>query len=181
LCCNIIIFIIIQSFNIKNIIICVINIFQILKIIICVINIIMFIIILNIHLKNIIICVRNIESIIESRGNHFRFDSVFIKKCNQTEFFEKKKNRNRFRFGSVFWTKTGSNRFGSVLFLVVFGLGLVQFGFFDFRLIKLKPNRTGRFFQNFIRFNRVFFMFRFSRLFFLFSRFNQFFSFFAHP
>jgi hypothetical protein len=46
---------------------------------------------------------------------------VFIKKNNQTEIFFKK-NRNRFkptgfgsvRFGSVFRTKTSSNRFGSV-------------------------------------------------------------------
>jgi hypothetical protein len=39
----------------------------------------------------------------------------------------------------------------------------VRFGFFGFRLIKLKPNRTGRFFQNF---NRFFFTVRFFLLFF---------------
>jgi hypothetical protein len=32
----------------------------------------------------------------------------------------------------------------------------VWFGFFGFRLIKPKPNQTGRFFQNFNRFNRFF-------------------------
>jgi len=51
---NIIIFIIIQNINIKNIIICVINIIGILN------RIIIIIIILNIHLKNIIVCVGNI-------------------------------------------------------------------------------------------------------------------------
>jgi hypothetical protein len=45
-------------------------------------------------------------------------------------------------------------------------------------LIKSKPNRTGRFFQNF---NRFFFTVRFFQLFFLFSRFNQFFDFFSTP
>jgi len=43
-------------------------------------------------------------------GDHFRFDSVFIKKSNQTEFFFLKKKEtelkpgqtDRFRFGSVF-------------------------------------------------------------------------------
>jgi len=54
-----------------------------------------------------------------TRGDHFRFGSVFIKKSNQTEiFFFEKKNRNRVKptgFGSVFFrAKTGSNRFGSV-------------------------------------------------------------------
>ena len=65
--------------------------------------------------------------ILTSRGDHFRFGSVFIKKNNQTEiFFFKKINWNRtetgsnrpvsVRFGSVqfFRAKTGSNRFGSV-------------------------------------------------------------------
>jgi hypothetical protein len=33
-----------------------------------------------------------------------------------------------------------------------FGLGSIRFGFFGFLLIKLKLNRTGRFFQNFNRF-----------------------------
>ena len=38
--------------------------------------------------------------------------------------------------------------FGSVFS----GLRSVRFGFFSFRLIKPKPNQTGRFFQNFNRF-----------------------------
>jgi hypothetical protein len=92
---------------------------------------------------------------------------VFIQKSNQTEIFLKK-NRNRVKptgFGSVFWAKTGSNRFGLVFsilarfFSVWLGFGSVfsvsvQFGFL---LLKLKPNRTGRFFQNFNWFNRFFF------------------------
>jgi hypothetical protein len=57
-----------------------------------------------------------------SRGDYFRFGSVFIKKNNQTEiFFEKKRNRVKpTGFGSVrfFRAKTGSNRFYSV-FLVL--------------------------------------------------------------
>jgi len=65
--------------------------------------------------------------------------------------------------------------FGSVFS----GLRSVRFGFFSFRLIKPKPNQTGRFFQNF---NRFFFTVWFFQLFFFqFFRFNQFFSFFAHP
>ena len=87
-------------------------------------------------------------------------------------------------------TKTGSNRFGLVFsvwldfgsvfsglvrffslarlfwFGSVFFSVLVQFGFFDFRLIKPKPNRTGRFFQNFNQFNRFFFTVWFFQLFF---------------
>jgi hypothetical protein len=92
-------------------------------------------------------------------------------------------------FGSIrfFRTKTSSNRLGSVFpvwlgFLgfvsVFFGLGSVRF---DVLLIKLKPDRTGRFFQNFNRFNRFFFSIRFLLFFLLFSRFNYFFDFFAHP
>ena len=59
-------------------------------------------------------------------------------------------------------------RFFSSLARFFSGLGLVQFGFFGYRLIKLKPNRTGQFFQNF---NRFFFSrFGFFGYFFLFSR-----------
>jgi hypothetical protein len=116
------------------------------------------------------------------RADYFRFG--FYKKNNQTELFLKK---NRFKptgFGSVFWTKTGSNRFGSVFsglssvrffwtktgsnrFGSVFsGLSLVRF--FRFQTYKTEPVRffTIRFFQLF---------------FFLFSRFNRFFSFFTYP
>jgi len=125
----------------------------------------------------------------DSKGDYFRFDSVFIKKSNQTELKKKlKPNRNQFiptGFGSVwfFRTKTNSNRFGSFFlfwlsffrfgsvffrfwlgfFLIFFSLGSVRFGFFGFRLIKPKPNRTGRFFQNF---NRFIFKLQFFRLFF---------------
>jgi len=52
-----------------------------------------------------------------SRGDHFRFGSVFIKKSNQTEIFLKKNRNwvkptgfNSVRFG-FFKEKTGSNRF----------------------------------------------------------------------
>jgi len=112
-------------------------------------------------------------SLVTSRDDYFLFGSVFIKKNNQIEFKKKPKpNRNRFTptgFGLVrfFWTKTGSNRFDSVFsvwlsFCSVFsGLArfflfgsvfFVRFGFFGFRLIKPKSNRTGRLFQNFNRF-----------------------------
>jgi hypothetical protein len=90
------------------------------------------------------------------RGDHFRFDSVlfFIKKSNKTGFF-KKINRNRFKptgFGSVILEqKQVFFRFGLV-FSVWLGFGLVRFGFLGFKLIKPKPNRTGRFFINFYRF-----------------------------
>jgi hypothetical protein len=94
-------------------------------------------------------------------------------------------NRNRVKltgFGSVrfFRARTGSNRFGSVFwfgsvfsvlawfFLVLArffsGFDSVRFGFFGFLLIK--PNRTGWFFQNFNRFNRVIFGSVFSVIFF---------------
>jgi hypothetical protein len=79
------------------------------------------------------------------------------KKSNQTEIFFYKKTEtgsNRpvsVRFG-LFRTKTGSNRLGSVFL----GLSSVRFGFLGFKLIKPKPNRTGRFFQNSNRFNRFF-------------------------
>jgi len=133
------------------------------------------------------------------------------KKITKPNFFLKKPkpNRNRFKptgFGSVwfFRAKTGSNRFGSVfsglvhffrfgsvfsvcfgfvsVWLGFFGSGSVRFGFSGSRLKKPKPNRTGRYFQNFNRFNRFFFTVRFFRLFFFqFSRFNRFFGFFEHP
>jgi hypothetical protein len=66
--------------------------------------------------------------VVTSRGDHFRFGSVFIKKVTKLNFFLKKPkpNRNRFKptgFGLVFWTKTGSKRFGSVF--------SVWFGFFS--------------------------------------------------
>jgi hypothetical protein len=106
-------------------------------------------------------------------------------------FFEKKlkPNRNRVKptgFGSVrfgfFRAKTGSNRFGLVFpvlarfFSVWLGFsGLARFGSVFFRFLSvsvrfgfflIKPNRTGRFFQKFNRFNRVFFGSVFSVIFF---------------
>jgi len=92
--------------------------------------------------------------------DRFRFGSV--------RFFREKTSSNR--FGSVFWFWLGFFslarffRFGSVFFL--FGFGSVRFGFFGFFLIKLKPNRTGRFFQNFNWFNRFFLWFGFFGCFF---------------
>jgi hypothetical protein len=72
-----------------------------------------------------------------------------------------------FWFGSVFPVWLG--------FFLVF---LFQFGFFSFLLIK--PNQTGRFFQNFNQFNR-FFSVRFFLLFFFVFQFNRFFDFFPIP
>jgi hypothetical protein len=108
-----------------------------------------------------------------------------IKKKTETE--PKPGQTDRFRFG-FFRAKTGSNRFGSIFLVLArfsrFWLGFfrfgsvfsvwlgfllvsVLFGFFDFLFIKPKPNRTGRFFQKFNRFNRFFFRFGFSVIFFL--------------
>jgi hypothetical protein len=127
------------------------------------------------------------------------FDSVrfLLKKNNQTEkkkiLKKPKPNRNRFKptgFGSVRFLGQkpvqtgwlGFFGFGSV-WLVFFRFGSVfsrffsvwvRFGFFGFLLIK--PNRTGRFFQNFNQFNRVFFTVRFFRLFVF-----RCFGFFTHP
>jgi hypothetical protein len=100
----------------------------------------------------------------------------YKKKITKLKFFIKKPKliqTDRFRFGSVFKTKTSSNRFDSIfsVWLGFFGLTRfwrgffrfgsvflvwlgffqffsvwVRFGFFDFRLIKPKPNRTSKFF-----------------------------------
>jgi hypothetical protein len=127
-----------------------------------------------------------------------RFGSVFINKINKPNFLKKKPKpvqTDRFWFGSVRFlekkpVQTGLARFfrfGSVLArfwlgLARFWLGFfpvffsVRFGFSGSRLKKPKPNRTGRFFQNFNRFNRFFFTVRFFRLFFF-----RFFGFFKHP
>jgi hypothetical protein len=77
-----------------------------------------------------------------------RFD--FYKKIIKLKYLKKKPKpiqTDRFQFGLVFYDK---NRFKPVWlgFFPVFFVW-VRFGFFDFILIKLKPNRTGRFFQNF--------------------------------
>ena len=84
-------------------------------------------------------------------SNYFWFDLVWFlfKKNNQTEFKKKTEtSSNRpvsVRFLEQKPVETGLTRF----FPVFLGLGSVQFGF---RLIKPKPNQTGRFFQNFNRF-----------------------------
>jgi hypothetical protein len=114
-----------------------------------------------------------------SRGDYFRFNLVFIKKNNQTEicFFKKPKpvQTDRFRFGSVWflWQKpvqAGLTRFFG---LARFFQGFFRFGFsfFGFRLIKPKPNRTGRFLK---KFNWFFFTIQFFQLF------SWFFNFFSH-
>jgi len=112
------------------------------------------------------------------------FSSVrFLSKTsNQNRFLKQKTKTVSNRsvsvwFGLVwfgyFGEKTGSNRLGSFFpGLARFYSSLVWFGFFCFRLINPKPNRTDWFFFT-VRF--------FQLLFFQFSRFNQFFSFFAHP
>ena len=103
---------------------------------------------------------------IVGRGDHFRFGSVFFKKNNHTEIFFFKKTETgsnrpvsvRFGFLGQKPVQTGLARFfrfwlgffGLARFFQVwlgfFGLGSVRLGFLGFLLIKLKPNRTGRFF-----------------------------------
>jgi len=68
-----------------------------------------------------------------------------------------------FRFDLVFPIWLDFFRFDLVFFLVFFSLDSIRFGFFGFKLIKLKPNRTDWFFQNF---NQFFFTVWFFRLFF---------------
>jgi hypothetical protein len=111
------------------------------------------------------------------RGDYFQIGSVFIKRSNQTGYLKKKPkpNRNRFKptgFYSVILNKNQFKlarlfsglaqffQFGSGIFWF-FCLGSVRFGFFSFRLIKLKLNRTSRFFKNSNRFNRFFLWFDF--------------------
>ena len=102
--------------------------------------------------------IENWEMMIMTRGDHFRFGSVFINKSNQTEifFFEKKTETepkpgqtDRFRFG-FFMAKTGSNRFGSVFSVLArfFRFGSVFFRFFSVsvRFGFFDQNQTGQFF-----------------------------------
>jgi hypothetical protein len=92
------------------------------------------------------------------KGDHFRFGSVFIKKDNKTEILKKTRPVSvRFIFLGPKPVQTGLARFFPV-WLGFFGLARffaslarffliwVRFSFFSFRLIKPKPNRTGRFF-----------------------------------
>jgi len=108
-----------------------------------------------------------------TRGDYFLSDLIFIKKSIQNQFFFKKPKPVQTDRFWLFWEK---NRFKPV-WLGFFPVW-VQFDFFDFRLIKPKPNRTSQFFQNSNRFNRFFSRFSFFGYFF---RFNRFFDFFAHP
>jgi len=127
--------------------------------------------------------IQNLKFIyIDSRGDHFPFGLVFIKKSNQPEFFLK--NQNRFKptsFGSLWFGFFGQKPvwLGFGLFWLSFfrfGFGLVRF--FGFRLIKSKPNRSV-FFKILIGLIDFFFMVRFLQLFFF--QFSQFFGLFAHP
>jgi hypothetical protein len=82
------------------------------------------------------------------------FGSVWFlsKKVTKLNFFLKK-NRNRVKptgFGSVFWAKTGSNRFGLVfsvlarffsVLLGFFGFGSVRFFRFFASKTETEPNR----------------------------------------
>ena len=107
-----------------------------------------------------------------NRDDYFQFGLVFIKKNNQIEFKKKTETKPK-------PVQTSLARFFSGC---VFGLDSVRFGFFGFRLIKPKLNRTGRFFQNSNRFNRFFFTVWFFQLFF-FSIFSVYsvFRFFCSP
>jgi hypothetical protein len=119
------------------------------------------------------------------RGDHFRFDSVFIKKSNQTEFFFLKKNRNRTKTDWVRFRFLGQKPvwLGFFRFCSVFSFGSVFFPvsvrFFRFFAYKTGTEPAG-FFKNLIGLID-FFSVRFFRLFFFqFSWFNRFSSFFAH-
>jgi hypothetical protein len=93
-----------------------------------------------------------------------------------------------------FRTKTGSTclaRFFPVWFYFLVWLGFfwfdsvffpvwIRFIVFGFRFIKLKPNRTSRFFQKFNRFNRFFSWFGFFSFFFNFLSLISFLIFFAN-
>jgi len=94
-------------------------------------------------------CSSKLMSIVDwTRGDYFQFGLVFIKKSNQIGFFYKKietepesVQTNLLRFG-YFRTKTNSNRFGSVFFLI----WLV---FFNLTYkTETEPNRTSRFLKN---------------------------------
>jgi hypothetical protein len=101
-------------------------------------------------------------------GDYFLLGLIFIKKIIIILNYKRnsESNQNRFKltgFG-LFWffrIKTSSNWFGLIFSLTWFFSGLarffffsVRFDFFYFRLIKPKPNQTGRFF---LKFQSVFF------------------------
>jgi len=100
---------------------------------------------------------------VNTRGDHFRFGSVFIKKSNQTEFFffwkktetePKSGQTDRFRFGFLgqkpvqtglarfFWFWLGFFRFGSVF--------SVWLGFFSLAQFWLGFSGLARFFFRFL-------------------------------
>jgi len=93
------------------------------------------------------------------------FGSVWFlsKKSNQTIFFKSKPvQTDQFRFGLAWFFQVWLGFSGLARFFSIW----IQFGFFGFRLIKPKLNRTEQFFKNSNRFNRVFFTVRFFQLFF---------------
>ena len=110
--------------------------------------------------------------------------SIFLYRKIKTEL--KPVQTSWFRFGQVFLDKNrfklvwlGFSGFGSVFTRFGYVFFPVWLGFFRFGLIF---SVSGRFFQNFNRFNRFFSRFSLSSYFFFrFSRFNRFFSFFARP
>jgi hypothetical protein len=84
-----------------------------------------------------------VAKIVHIRGDHFRF-GFYQKKITKPIFFLK--NRNQFKPTGFRFGFSGRNRFKPVLlgffrFVSVF-FGLGWFGFFSFRLIKPKLNRT---------------------------------------
>ena len=102
-----------------------------------------------------------------TRGDHFRFGSVFIKKSNQTEIFFWKKTETEPKLG-----QTGRFRFGSVRFGFLgqkpVQTGLARFfwfwlGFFGLAQFWLGFSGLARFFSGFlsvsVRFGSVFSVF----------------------
>jgi hypothetical protein len=84
-----------------------------------------------------------------SRGDHFRFGSVFIKKSNQTEIFKKNKTETRSNGPVSIWFFREKNQFKpvwlgfsgfglvfSVFGSVFFGFGSVFFSFFCFGSVR---------------------------------------------
>jgi hypothetical protein len=115
-----------------------------------------------------------------SKGDHFRFSSVFIKKkVTKPKKTETSSNRPvSVRFG-YFRTKIGSARFFR-FFSVWLGFFLVwvRFGsvrFFQFQAYKIETELVSFLLIDF------FFIVRFFQFCFQFSRFNRFFDFFTHP
>jgi hypothetical protein len=126
-----------------------------------------YIMIINMYMQRLVlIClfIKLRERLSKSMGinmsDYFRFGLVFIKKITKPVFFKKLElvQTDQFQF---FRTKTGSNRFCSFFSRLtrIFTVW-VRFGFFSFRLIKPKPNRSV-----FLKFYSVFFKVWFFQLF----------------